>query len=369
MPQKEINPCHSKSFHGIPNEELSEPLTRRPIQSQHGPPEHNTESCRAHNINEESCHLYINPDGLLLGGQTYRKKRKAIIPPETEHADYELETLGKKQISPESSSMGKRATNREVTFMEDIYSSKLKNVDVHKSRARREALIQETSRKLASCSPPAKERSSNQEFEQRHIKKGEMDSTGENQVDFQKNMVKIFSTKNAPVLRRSRSNNKISNRIVSLCRSKSLNCALKVQRCLGASQSKSMVCVNDIYDRNTPSHIQRYCLEQIPQNKKSSDTTGDPLPDSKKSHCVIQLDNSQTDSACYVNGTVELNVNRHAFLSGSDRSLLTDQNKSYHNQQNFREKLYLFLKCIALMILGAIVGAGMHSLFACAHEC
>ncbi|GFQ84104.1 uncharacterized protein TNCT_202511 [Trichonephila clavata] len=173
-------------------------------------------------------------------------------------------------------------------------------------------------------------------------------------------------------MHRSKSNGKIGNRTIPLSRSKSLNCSLKVQRCIGINQKEPMVCVNGIYEGNAPLETQRHGIEQVTDRNKPSPE--DSLPNSKESHCVIALDTPQTDSASetvrYVNEKIELNVNQNNTSPPNlDRNLFTEQNEHRDNQQNVKEKCYLFLMYFTIMMLGTIVGAGMHSLFACAHEC
>ncbi|GFY56807.1 uncharacterized protein TNIN_474711 [Trichonephila inaurata madagascariensis] len=376
MPENKINQHHSESFHRIGTEEQHEILTRTTMQPQRTSYTHfgyqNTESLDSDSIsryqarNEGSYHLYTNLESPSFDGQTHPKKCTDIIHLEKEHPDSEEEIWRKRHTLLESLNIGNSVTRRLGASNESIYTSKVQNVDVHKSRVQREALFRETTQKLpaCSCSLVEKERCINQKCEKQSIKEG-VDFKGRNEINSQKNIVKISSTKKT-AMSRSRSNGKIGNRTIPLSRSKSLNSSLKVQRCI--NQSKPMVCVNGIYEGNASLETIQGTELVTDRNKQSSE---DPLP--QESHCVIALDTprtgSESETVRYINEKVEFNVNQHnTFLPNLDRNLLADQHERQDNKQNVKEKCYLFLIYCTIMMLGTIVGAGMHSLFACAHE-
>ncbi|GFV72772.1 uncharacterized protein TNCV_2333411 [Trichonephila clavipes] len=377
MPEKEINQQHSESFHRIGSEE-HEILTRTTMQPQRMSYIHfgyqNAESldsdaishCQARN--EGSYHLYTNLESPSFDGQTHPKRCTDIIHLEKEHTDSEQEARRKRYTLLESLNIGNNVTRGLAASNESIYTSKVQNIAVHKSRVQREALFRETSQKLPACSSIVeKQRCINQKCERQSIKEG-VDFKGRNEINSQKNIAKISTKKTA--MHRSRSNGKIGNRTIPLSRSKSLNSSLKIQRCIGINQSEPMVCVNSIYEGNAPLETLRHGIELVTDRNKQSPE--DPLHNSNESHCVIALDTPRTGSETvhYVNEKVEFNVNQHTtFLPNLDRSLLTDQHERRDNKQNDKEKCYLFLIYCTIMMLGTIVGAGMHSLFACAHEC
>ncbi|PRD24279.1 UNVERIFIED_CONTAM: hypothetical protein NCL1_44248 [Trichonephila clavipes] len=377
MPEKEINQQHSESFHRIGSEE-HEILTRTTMQPQRMSYIHfgyqNAESldsdaishCQARN--EGSYHLYTNLESPSFDGQTHPKRCTDIIHLEKEHTDSEQEARRKRYTLLESLNMGNNVTRGLAASNESIYTSKVQNIAVHKSRVQREALFRETSQKLPACSSIVeKQRCINQKCERQSIKEG-VDFKGRNEINSQTNIAKISTKKTA--MHRSRSNGKIGNRTIPLSRSKSLNSSLKIQRCIGINQSEPMVCVNSIYEGNAPLETLRHGIELVTDRNKQSPE--DPLHNSNESHCVIALDTPRTGSETvhYVNEKVEFNVNQHTtFLPNLDRSLLTDQHERRDNKQNDKEKCYLFLIYCTIMMLGTIVGAGMHSLFACAHEC